>query len=25
MHNAKPTRTVFLSNVSIGEIGGAAP
>ena len=25
MHNAKPTRTVFLSNVSIGEIGAAAP
>jgi hypothetical protein len=25
MHNAKPTRTVFLSNVSIGEIGAAMP
>jgi hypothetical protein len=23
MHNGKPTRTVFLSNLSIGEVGGA--
>jgi hypothetical protein len=25
MHNGKPTRTVFLSNLSIGEVGGATP